>query len=199
MNHSAMLHKFTILIAVLSLGACGPAPVDMSQAPLAGADIGGQFALTDKNGETVRWSDFQGQYRTVYFGYTFCPDVCPVDTQRLARGIALLADEEPELAAKIQPIFITIDPARDTPEAVGQFTSAFSDSMIGLTGTEEQIADVADTFRVYFARGVGPDEGYLMDHTNITYLFGPEGEPIATLPTDESAQAVAEELARWVR
>ena len=171
----------------------------MTQAPLAGADIGGDFELIDKDGKTVRWSDFEGQYRTVYFGYTFCPDVCPVDTQRLARGIALFADEEPEAAAKIQPIFITIDPARDTPEVVGQFTGAFSDTMIGLTGSEEQINQAADTFRIYFARGAGPDEGYLMDHSNITYLFGPAGEPIATLATDESSQAVAEDLARWVR
>lgn len=200
MNRSAMLRKFTFIsAAMIALAACGPAPIDMSQAPLAGADIGGEFELIDKDGKTVRWSDFDGEYRTVYFGYTYCPDVCPVDVQRLARGIAMFAEEEPELAARIQPIFITIDPKRDTPEVVGQFTGAFSDRMIGLTGTEEQIKQAADTFRVFYARGVGPDEGYLMDHSNITYLFGPDGEPIATLPTDRGAAAVAEELAKWVR
>ncbi|MFN2099809.1 SCO family protein [Altererythrobacter sp. MF3-039] len=171
----------------------------MAQAPLAGADIGGEFELIDKDGQVVRWSDFEGRYRTVYFGYTYCPDVCPVDVQRLARGMALFSEEQPSLAAKIQPIFITIDPKRDTPEVVGQFTGAFSDTMIGLTGSEEQIQQAADTFRIFYARGAGPDAGYLMDHSNITYLFGPQGEPIATLPTDLGAQAVAEELARWVR
>lgn len=200
MNRSAMLRKFTFIsAAMIALAACGPAPIDMSQAPLAGADIGGEFELIDKDGKTVRWSDFDGEYRTVYFGYTYCPDVCPVDVQRLARGLAMFAEEEPELAARIQPIFITIDPKRDTPEVVGQFTGAFSDRMIGLTGTEEQIKQAADTFRVFYARGVGPDEGYLMDHSNIAYLFGPDGEPIATLPTDRGAAAVAEELAKWVR
>ena len=200
MNRSAMLRNLAIsACALLLASACGPAPVDLTQAPLAGADIGGEFELVDQNGKTVRWSDFEGQYRTVYFGYTFCPDVCPVDVQRLARGLALLAEEQPELAAKIQPIFITIDPNRDTPEVIGQFTGAFSDRMIGLTGSEEQVRQAADSFRIFYARGAGPDEGYLMDHSNITYLFGPDGAPIATLPTDQGAAAVAEELAKWVR
>lgn len=185
--------------AVLSLSACSAGEVDHGEPPLAGADIGGDFSLTDKNGETVSWSDFEGQYRIVYFGFAFCPDICPTDMQRTAQGLATFAENAPELAAKVQPIFITIDPERDTPEVVGEFASAFSDDLLGLTGTPEQIADAASKFRVFYARGEESEAGgYLMDHSRIVYLFGPAGEPLATLPADKNADAVAAELAKWV-
>ncbi|WP_347402854.1 SCO family protein [Altererythrobacter arenosus] len=167
--------------------------------PLQGADIGGEFELVDKNGKSVRWSDFDGKYRTVYFGFTYCPDVCPTDVQRAMRGLKQLAQADPGKAAKIQPIFISVDPERDTPEAVGQFTAAFSDDLVGLTGTPEQVKAVADAFRVYYERGEEQDGGgYLVNHSAITYLFGPKGEPLATLPTDQGPEAVAAELAKWV-
>ncbi len=170
------------------------------QPPLEGADIGGEFTLTSSTGETVRWSDFAGQYRIVYFGFAYCPDVCPTDVQRFTQGLRMFAEDSPELAANVQPIFITVDPERDTPEVVGEFTSAFSDDLIGLTGTPEQIKEAGDAFRIYYAKGEEqPGGGYLIDHTNITYLFGPEGEPLATLPTDLGAKAVADELGKWVR
>jgi protein SCO1/2 len=185
--------------AMLSLSACAAGEVDHGEPPLAGADIGGDFSLTDKNGETVNWSDFEGRYRIVYFGFAFCPDICPTDMQRTAQGLSTFAQSSPELAANVQPIFITIDPERDTPEVVGEFASAFSDDLIGLTGTAEQIADAASKFRVFYARGEESEAGgYLMDHSRIVYLFGPSGEPLATLPADTSADAVAEELAKWV-
>ncbi|MFL0357551.1 SCO family protein [Erythrobacter sp. GH1-10] len=167
--------------------------------PLAGADIGGDFELVNSAGETVRWSDFQGRYRTVYFGYTFCPDFCPNDMSQLARGLKKLAETEPDKAAKIQPIFITIDPERDTPDVVGQFASAFSDDLVGLTGTPEQVKAAADAFRIPYSRGQELDNGqYLMDHPVYTMLFGPAGEPLALIPTDEGPDAVAAELEKWV-
>ena len=185
--------------AAFVLSACSAGTTPAQEPPLAGADIGGDFTLTDKNGETVRWSDFDGRYRIVYFGFAYCPDICPTDMQRTAQGLAAFAKQEPELAANIQPIFITIDPERDTPEVVGEFASAFSDDLLGLTGTPEQIADAASKFRVFYARGEDSEAGgYLMDHSRIVYLFGPEGEPLATLPADKNADAVAQELAKWV-
>ena len=185
----------------LTLTGCnsssGP-PVE--EAPLYGATIGGPFELIDKDGQIVRWADFDGRYRMVYFGYAFCPDVCPTDVQRMMQGFNAFASEHPELARKIQPIFITIDPERDTPAVVGEFAAAFSDKLLGLTGSSEQIKQAADTFRVYYAKGDVPASGnYLMEHSNITYLFGPDGKPIATLPTDLGGDAVADELAKWVR
>lgn len=185
----------------LLLAACGAAaPEPVGEPPLAGADIGGEFELTSESGETVRFSDFDGQYRIVYFGYAFCPDVCPTDVQRAMAGLKLFEQQSPELGAQVQPLFITIDPERDTREVVGEFSDNFHPRLIGLTGTPEQIEAAASTFRVFYSRGEDqPGGGYLMDHSNITYLFGPGGEPIATLPTDLGPDAIAAELAKWVR
>lgn len=190
---------FALLIAgALALAGCGGgAPAQ--EPPLAGAAIGGDFALTNAAGETVRWGDFAGKYRVVYFGYAFCPDVCPTDMQRVAQGLKVLKAQDPDKAGQIVPIFITIDPERDTQQVVGEFAAAFSPDIIGLTGTPEQIAAAAKAFKVYYAKGeTTPGGGYLVDHSNIAYLFGPDGEPIATLPTDKGGEAVAAELARWV-
>ena len=170
------------LLAACDAGAPAPPP---EEPPLAGADIGGPFELTGEDGKTYRWSDFDGRYRIVYFGYAYCPDVCPTDVQRMRQ---------------IQPIFITVDPARDTQEVVGEFTDAFHPRLLGLTGTPEQVEAAADVFRVYYQKGADqPGGGYLMDHSNFTFLFGPDGAPLATLPTDLGPEAVAEELAKWVR
>ncbi|WP_348646388.1 SCO family protein [Erythrobacter sp. F6033] len=185
----------------MTLSACGgPAPdVPAEEPPLAGATIGGEFELTDSKGETVRWGDFEGKYRIVYFGFAYCPDICPNDMSQLARGLKTLEASNADKVAMIQPMFITVDPERDTPEVVGEFVSAFSDKFIGLTGSQEQVKAAADTFRVYYERGEDLDNGqYLMNHSNIAYLFGPSGEPLATLPTDLGADAVAAEIDKWV-
>lgn len=182
----------------LALAGCNAA-APAAEPPLAGADIGGDFTLTASDGRTVKWDDFAGEYRVVYFGYAFCPDICPTDMQRVAQGLKLLKASDPELAAKIQPIFITIDPERDTQAVVGEFAAAFSPDIIGLTGTPDQIAAAAKTFRVFYARGEAIEGGgYLVDHSNIVYLFGPAGEPLATLPVDQGGEAVAAELRKWV-
>lgn len=187
------------LFALAALTACTVADPGPGEPPLAGADIGGPFTLTDSTGKTVTWEDFRGKYAIIYFGYAYCPDVCPTDMQRTAQGLREFAKAEPAMAAKVQTAFISIDPERDTPEIVGEFAAAFSDDLIGLTGTPEAIKAAADAFRVYYKKGEETAEGgYLVDHTNIVYLFGPDGEPIAMLPTSEGAGAVAAELAKWV-
>jgi len=196
------MFRFLSAALLLICAACssGPDRPPLDQAPLHGASIGGDFALTGADGETVRWSDFAGQWRIVYFGYAYCPDICPTDVQRMTQGLAQFASERPELAEQVQPIFITIDPERDTPEVVGEFAAAFSGRLIGLTGTPDRIAEAAKAFGVYYEKGEETGDGaYLVDHSNITYLFDPQGAPIAMLPTDRGAQAVAAELAKWVR
>ncbi len=190
--------------AALLLASCGSPQgdpqSDQIEPPLAGATIGGEFELSNSAGETVRWADFDGKYRIVYFGYAYCPDICPTDMQRITQGLNQFADNDPAMAAQVQPIFITIDPERDTGEVLEEFTAAFSEDLIGLRGTPEQTAAVADTFKVFYSRGEdSPGGGYLMNHSGIVYLFGPAGEPLATLPTDEGADAVTAELAIWVR
>jgi protein SCO1/2 len=207
MNRHAMTKPFRLLGALflpLALVACGSRSSQPAEAPpLAGAAIGGPFTLVDKNGRTVRWQDFAGKYRIVYFGYSFCPDVCPLDVQQMMRGFDLFAKAHPDLASQVQPIFITIDPERDTPQVVGQFAAAFSPRLLGLTGTPEQVAEAARTFKVYYARGKETPGGYLMDHQRTAYLMGRHGEAMALLPVDEpgrkGAQDVAAELAKWVR
>ena len=212
MNRDAMPRILAALAPILLLAACQGESGQTPQAPtgdggpssdgvdLRGAAIGGPFELVDKSGKTVRWSDFAGRYRIVYFGYTFCPDVCPTDVQRMAQGLKLFAEGHPALARRIRPIFITVDPERDTPAKVGEFAAAFSPDIVGLTGTPEQVEAAKAAFKVYSSKGaVQPSGGYLVNHSSVTYLFDPDGKPLGTLPTDRGPQAVAAELARWVR
>ncbi len=199
-----------ILFSALLLAACDNTPVQpaLSTAPLAGAAIGGDFILSDQDGKKRTYAEFDGQYRIVYFGYTNCPDICTPDVQNLMAGLKDFEKTDPALAAKIQPIFITVDPQRDTPAVLKQFTSAFHPRLIGLTGSEAEIAAAAKKFAVYHARveGSQPD-AYLMSHSQQPYLMDPQGKPLAILPADqpktdanEGAPAlVTAELAKWVR
>ncbi|WP_246135186.1 SCO family protein [Novosphingobium sediminis] len=183
--------------ALLLLAACSGASSEPP--PLEGAAIGGDFTLVDKTGKTVHAADFKGRYTALYFGYSFCPDVCPLDVQMLMQGYHKFAKAHPEQAAKVVPLFITIDPARDKPEVVGQFAAHFGKELIGLTGTDAQIAAVAKSYAVYYKKGEGTaPNAYLMDHSRAAYLMGPQGQPIALLPVDKDANAVADEFAKWV-
>lgn len=206
MNRHVMSRVPILLLAALLSASCtqepeGPELIEAEGAPpLAGAALGGDFTLTGEDGQPVSFSDFDGQYRTIYFGYAFCPDVCPTDNQRAMAGLRQFEEDFPELGAKIQPLFVSVDPGRDTLEVLEEFTDAFHPRLIGMTGDPETLEEVAGQFGVFFSvpadRG---DSGYLVNHSNLTMLFGPDGEPLATLPTDEGAEAVRDELAKWVR
>ena len=199
MNQLAMLRMITPLIAATFLVSCDAAQPSPAP-PLEGAAIGADFTLTGEDGNPVSWSDFDGQYRTLYFGFAFCPDVCPTDNQRAMAGLKRFEQSDPQRAAKIQPLFISVDPERDTPEVLTEFTDAFHPRLVGLTGSEDQIAAVAKDFAAFYARGETQEGGgYQVEHSTITYLFGPDGKPIATLPTDQGPEAVAAELDKWVR
>ena len=183
-------------LAPLALVACSPAQ-SPARPPLEGARIGGSFTLTDQDGKRLSDSSLAGRYRIMYFGYTFCPDVCPVDVQNLAAALKLLDKSDPELAQRIVPVFVTIDPVRDTPAVLKQFVSAFHPRMIGLTGTPVEISKVAKEFAIFYQRGKGTPDGYLMDHSRQAYLMSPEGKPLALLPQDSAPQAIADEIKRW--
>ncbi len=210
MSGHAMNKKLLIFAAVLFLGACDSPPkqLPLSQAPLAGATIGGPFTLTDQNGAKRSYAEFDGKYRIVYFGYTSCPDICTPDMQNMMAGLKLFEQSEPKLAAKIQPIFITIDPQRDTLQVLSQFVRAFHPRLIGLTGTPEEIAATAKKFAVAYGRVEGSSpENYLMSHSQTPFLMAPDGKPIALMPVDDlkttanegRPQAVVAELTKWVR
>ncbi|QSR15983.1 SCO family protein [Novosphingobium sp. KA1] len=184
------------LACAVPLASCGQGREE--HPPLEGAEIGGPFTLFDKAGKPHTWDSFKGQWRIVYFGYTFCPDACPMDVQAMMKGFALFTRDHAAAAAKVQPIFVTIDPARDTPEIVGQWTGAFGPRLLGLTGSAAQVKQAADAFAVYYKKGENTPGGYLMDHSRIAYLMDPDGKPIAMLPVDKGPEAVAGELAKWV-
>ena len=203
MNRRAMLLlSRTILFgAALALNACHKSaaePQPIAGVSLIGSTVGAPFVLTGKDGARVSSDSFKDKYRIVYFGYTFCPDACPTDLTVVIQGLARFAKASPALAADVQPIFITIDPARDTPVKVGQFAAAFSPKLIGLTGSQGEIDALAEKFLVVKAKAGAVPGGYLMEHTRHAYLLGPGGEPIEILPVFDGPDAVAADLAKSV-
>jgi protein SCO1/2 len=195
MNETRAFHLLSLVLLLLA-GACSR---QSDVPPLQGAKLENAFTLVDGSGQRVSDSQFTGKYRLVYFGFTYCPDVCPVDLQNIGKAIRQLEKSDPKLAERLQPIFISVDPERDTPAVMKQYVSAFHPRLIGLTGTKEQIAAVAKKHGVFFQKedGTAPGE-YLVNHSRIALLFGPKGEPIAIIPHDGGAEAIATELKRWV-
>jgi protein SCO1/2 len=176
-------------VAILALGAA----LMWRARPAAGAppsSIGGPFSLIDQNGRPVDAGILNNKWSAVYFGYTFCPDVCPTTLTRLGEAQTELGAR----ARRFQVIFITVDPARDTPAALRAYLAnpAFPKGMIGLTGSAEAIKAAAGAYRVYSARrGAGPD--YSVDHTSVVYLMDPRGrfvKPIA----DEAPTSMASQI-----
>ena len=195
-----MNHRFAALAALIfSLSACnvGDPP---AEPPLAGARIGGPFTLVDQNGAQRAESSFAGRYRIVYFGYTYCPDVCPVDVANIASGLKAFEAKDPARGRQVVPIFITADPARDTPAVLKAFVANFHPRLVGLTGSTAAIDAAAKAHAVYIRRGeVQPGGGYLVDHSRAAYLMDPAGKPIALLPAEQGGEQVAAELDKWVR
>jgi protein SCO1/2 len=183
-----------LLVAVLLLAAGGYLFLSGSQP--AGLTVGGPFSLIDGDGKPVTDQTWHGKYMLVYFGYTFCPDVCPTTLTNLADALDKLGAK----ADRIQPLFITVDPKRDTPDVVKQYAAAFGPRIIGLTGSAEQIATAAKEYRVYYAEhrtGPGPDD-YSMDHSSVLYLMGPDGRFIAPLRADQSGPELATALTKFI-
>jgi protein SCO1/2 len=164
----------------------------------AAADIGGPFSLTDHTGKAVTDRDFRGRYMLIYFGYTFCPDVCPTELQTMAQAMQILG----AAGENVVPVFITVDPARDTVAAVKDYVAAFHPRMVGLTGSAEQVAAAAKEYKVYSRKAPGtPVEAkdYLVDHTSLLYLVGPEGEVKALFKGGTRPEMLAKELERLTR
>jgi len=156
--------------------------------------IGGPFELTDNTGKVVTDKDYRGKYMLVYFGYTYCPDVCPTSLSIISQALDQLT---PEQLDKVLPIFITVDPERDTVEAMADFVPNFHDKLIGLTGTIEQTKAVARAYKAYYAKvdEDDPDGNYLMDHSSFTYLMGPDGKYVAHFSHGTTPEVMAKRLA----
>lgn len=158
----------------------------------AGVAIGGPFSLIDKDGHPFTDRNLLGRYALIYFGYTYCPDVCPTTLNSVGAALDLLGPQ----AARLRAVFITVDPQRDTPKVVGDYVAAFSPRLLGLTGTPKQVAVATDAYRVYAARhktGPGPED-YTMDHSSLLYLMAPDGHFVAPIRADETPAAMATEI-----
>jgi len=158
-------------------------------------DIGGPFELTDHTGAQFTRDDLAGDYALIYFGYTFCPDVCPTELGLMAEAIDLLEGD----GERVRPVMITIDPERDTPDVLSEYVPLFHERLVGLTGTEQEVRDVATKYRVFYRRFEDPSYTYyLMDHTSFVYLLSPTGE-IASMfryqtPPEEMAATIRQHM-----
>ncbi len=162
--------------------------------------IGGPFSLVDHRGQAVTDRDYRGRYMLVQFGYTHCPDMCPLELQNMTEALDLLGPE----ARAVQPLFITIDPARDTVGVMATYVANFHDSLVGLTGSGEQVAAAAKVYRVFYRRaepgdGAGNgDENYLLDHSTPIYLMDRQGRYLAHFSPATTPQQMADRLAREI-
>jgi len=159
--------------------------------------VGGLFTLTDHTGKTRTDADFRGKFMLVYFGYTYCPDICPTDLAQISQVIDKLGAARDD----VQPLFISVDPERDTPSVLAKYVAMFHPRLIGLTGTPAQVRAAADSYKAYYAKYVPPDGSvYLIDHSGFTYLMGPSGEYLGFFPpgtpSDRMVEIIRQHLAR---
>ena len=157
----------------------------------SGVQVGGDFSLVNQDGKPVTAASYRGRWMLVYFGYTFCPDVCPTELQTISSALDSLGSQ----ADQVVPVFITVDPERDTPAHLGEYVKLFSDRLVGLTGTPQQIAAAARAYRVYYQKVVPKNSTtYLMDHSSFLYLMGPDGTFRALFRPGTTVQDLAEAI-----
>lgn len=192
--------RLIVAVAVMVIAVVGAlaiarffGPGDDAKRGEAAAAIGGPFALVDHDGRRVTDADFRGRYMLIYFGYTYCPDICPLSLVRNAEALALVGPR----AERVVPILITVDPERDTSEHLRDYVALFDDRLVGLTGSADEIKAAAKAYRVYYAKvtpeGSDPD-AYLVDHSGFTYLMGPDGRFLQFFRHDLGAPEMAERL-----
>jgi protein SCO1/2 len=164
-------------------------PIRASQGSVTGVpSIGGPFDLVDEQGRPRRDADFRGKLMLIYFGYTHCPDVCPTSLQIMGNALDLLPAET---VAQVAPIFITIDPERDTVAGLKGYAEQFHPQMLGLTGSPEQVAAAAKAYRVFYRKGRGEPDSYLVEHSSIVYLMGRDGRYLTHFTHEGTAEQIA--------
>ena len=160
--------------------------------------IGGPFTLVDQHGKTVTDRDFRGRYKLVFFGFTHCPDICPAELQVISASL----DDLGSKAEEVVPIFVTLDPERDTPEVMADYVKNFGSRFVGLTGSPEEIAEAAKAYRVAFSKfdnkGADSNDNYSIDHSAFVYLMGPDGEYITHFNYGTPAAKMTESLRRYL-
>jgi protein SCO1 len=186
-NHGRLAGLHALCIVLTALLVVGKGSAQTANSPVT---IGGQFTLTAADGAVVTEQTYRGKWLLVFFGFTSCPDTCPTALLDIAAALEKLGPA----ADKVQPLFITVDPQRDTPVVIGDYTRSFDPRIIGLTGTPEQIAAVAREYGAYYApRKIGPGpEDYVMDHSSYLYLMDPEGKFVRGFDADTPGDRLAE-------
>lgn len=180
--------------AILAAGAF--VALELRDAPqgaagtLLGSAIGGSFSLVDQNGKTVTNTALEGKWLLVYFGYTHCPDACPTTLNKIALALQNLGAQRDE----VRPVFITIDPERDTPQVMKDYVTAFDAPILALTGTAAEVAQAAKNYRVYYAKHPEAGGDYSMDHTSVIYVMDPKGRFTASFTGEDAPEQIAERL-----
>lgn len=152
-------------------------------------NLGGPFSLVDHTGAERTEADFAGTPILIYFGYSYCPDICPTELAKMVRAVDLMGDD----GDAVQPLFISVDPERDTPEHLAGYVELFHPRLIGLTGDEESVADVAHAYKVYYAKVESEEfDDYLMDHSSYFYLMDGQGKNLAIYPMSSTAEEIAD-------
>lgn len=161
------------------------------------AAIGGDFSLTDQHGEAFTQDNLKGHYSLLYFGFTHCPDICPTGLSTITNAM----DELGTQADALTPIFVTVDPERDTQEVMAEYVANFHPRLVGLTGTAEQVKTIADAYKVYYSKSEqeGSAMGYTVDHSGYMYLMGKDGEYVAHFPHDISAKDLTAQLKQLIK
>lgn len=159
--------------------------------------IGGPFDLVDHTGQRVTEDDFAGRSKLMYFGYTYCPDMCPLGLATIAAAYDRLSPEQRE---RVVPLFVTVDPERDTVEAIADYVDLFHPDLVGLTGTPEEIADTAKAYRIYYRKAEGEDDAaYLVDHSTFTYLMDGENDYVTHFGHDVEPADLVEGIRRHLQ
>ena len=194
-RRSILIAAFALALALLVLGgdwlriALTTSRVP-EQSSSSSAQIGGPFTLIDTSGKTVTDQTYRGKWLLIYFGYTFCPDACPTALNNMSIALQKFGSE----AEKLQPLFITVDPRRDTPQVMADYLKSFDSRIIGLTGTQAQIDSVAMAYRVYVAPQKGDGEDYLIDHSAYFYLVNPQGKFVNVIAGAAAGDQLADKL-----
>ncbi len=185
-----------LLVAFIILGSAAFLAVELhdngkgAAGTLLGSAIGGPFTLVDQNGKTVTNTALEGKWLLVYFGYTHCPDACPTTLNNIALALQDLGARRDE----VRPVFITIDPERDTPQVMKDYVTAFDAPILALTGTAAEIAQAAKNYRVYYAKHPEAGGDYSMDHSSVVYVMDPKGRFSASFTGEDPPAQIAERL-----
>lgn len=195
-SHVVGLSVLAVAAAILVAYFAFPAVFERPRVIVSGiADVGGPFTLTAHTGERISDDAFRGQFMLVAFGFTHCPDVCPAELQVMTAALESMGPA----AERVQPLFITIDPERDTADHLADYMAHFHPRLIGLTGSPDEIANVAKAYHVWYEKvQQGDASDYVMDHTSITYLMGPDGEFVQHFSFGTSAETLAKALSTAV-